>query len=221
MDKFLQLLAVLLTEIKDPTTFFFRMLTAVLAVILYLVLTNTSQVLTYLTSFSTGSVLKDVQQQRVENFPSHAREKAMMLFSQTGADAVFVTRYKPEAVNDYQNIIAWEGNKPIDPYDLGNKAVDKTSELYKRHLDGFFYSQVLNTSAKQNTKYYGKSIPVLKNIKFSFVFTCPYFNLNNIYSGYIGLGWEELPVKITDMDEFKDYLAKLCDPPRRALGRAI
>lgn len=220
MDKFLQLLTVLLSEIKDPTTFLKRILTILLSFILWIVITNTSEVLSYLKTFSTSSVLKDLQEQRVNNFPSVAREKAMMLFSQTGADGVFVMKYKPESINDYQTIVAWEGNKPIDPIDLGDKAVDKTSELYRRHLDGFnYYFMVANTA--KPTAYYGKSIPMLKNIKFSFVFTCPYFNLNNIYSGYIGIGWETLPVEQADIEGFKEYLSKLCDPQRRALGRSI
>lgn len=134
MDKFLQLLTVLVAEIKNPTTFLLRMMGAILCVILWLIITNTSEVISYLKTFSTSSVLRDVQEQRITNFPSVAREKSMMLFSQTGADAVFVMKYKPESVNDYQNIIAWEGNKPIDQYDLKDKAVDKTSELYRRHL---------------------------------------------------------------------------------------
>lgn len=219
MDKFLQLLTVLVAEIKNPTTFLLRMMGAILCVILWLIITNTSEVISYLKTFSTSSVLRDVQEQRITNFPSVAREKSMMLFSQTGADAVFVMKYKPEAINDYQNIIAWEGNKPIDQYDLGDKAVDKTSELYRRHLDGFNYSFTISTPAKSS--YYGKSFPVLKNIKFSFVYTCPYFNLNNIYSGYIGMGWENIPVEPQDMEGFKEYLSKLCDPQRRALGRSI
>lgn len=220
MDKFLQLLTVLLSEIKDPTTFLKRILTVLLSFILWVVITNTSQVLTYLTTFSTSAVLKDVQEQRMNNFPSVAREKAMMLFSQTGADGVFVMKYKPESINDYQNIIAWEGNKPIDQYDLGDKAVDKTSELYRRHLDGFNYS-FINTTPAKSTAYYGKSFPALKNIKFSFVYTCPYYNLNNIYTGYIGIGWETVPVEANDIEDFKEYLSKLCDPQRRALGRSI
>lgn len=219
MDKFIQLLTLLMSEIRDPTTLLKRLLTILVSFLLWVGITNTSEVLSYLKTFSTTSVLKDVQQQRVEVFPSIAREKAMMLFSQSGADAVFVMKYKPEAVNDYQNIIAWEGKKPIDQYDLGDKAIDKTSELYRRHLDGFNYAAILTTPSK--TAYYGKSLPVLKDIKFSFVYTCPYFNLNNIYSGYIGIAWEEPPVDNKDMEEFTEYLSKLCDPQRRALGRSI
>lgn len=220
MDKFLQLLTVFFAEIKDPKTLFLRTLTALVVVVLWLVINNTSEVFSYLNTFSTNSVLRDIQEQRVQNFPSVAREKAMMLFSQTGADGVFVMKYKPESINDYQNIVAWEGNKPIDQYDLGDKAVDKTSELYRKHLDGFNYSFVTSTPAKASS-FYGKSIPVLKNIKFSFVYTCPYFNLNNLYSGYIGIGWENIPVSQQDMEGFKEYLSKLCDPQRRALGRSI
>jgi hypothetical protein len=220
VDKFLQLLTMFFTEVKDPKTLFLRALTALVVLVLWLIVTNTSEVFSYLKTFSTNSVLQDIQEQRIQNFPSVAREKAMMLFSQTGADAVFIMKYKPESINDYQNIISWEGNKPIDPYDLGDKAVDKTSELYKKHLDGFNYS-FTNVVPSKPATYAGKSFPLLKNVKFSFVYTCPYFNLNNIYSGYIGMGWETMPVESQDIEGFKEYLSKLCDPQRRALGRSL
>ena len=70
--------------------------------------------MSFLKTFSTSAVLQDVQTQRIDNFPNVAREKSMVLFSQTGADAVFVVKYKPDAINDYSNIIAWESNAQLD-----------------------------------------------------------------------------------------------------------
>lgn len=218
MEKFLQLLTVLLQEAKDPASLLKRLLTILVAVIIFLFVSNTSEVMSFLKTFSTSSVLQDVQTQRIDNFPNVAREKSMVLFSQTGADAVFVVKYKPDAINDYSNIIAWESNAQLDRADLADKAVNKTSELYRRHLEGFNYAADL--SVKVN-KYTGSNIPAFKNITFNYVYTCPYFNLNNIYAGYIGIAWKDKPVDTADSEQFNEYLAKLCSPQRRSLGRSI
>lgn len=219
MDKFLQLLTLLLQEAKDPAALLKRVLTIFVAVILYLAINHTTEVASFLKAFSTSAILEDQKIQRVNNFPAVAREKAMMLYSQTRSDAVFVVKYKPDAINDYQNIIVMEGALQLDKEDMADKAVDKTSDLYRKQLEGFNY--VVKDTVKQVSRYSGKAIPPFKNVTYKYVYTCPYFNLNNVYAGYIGIAWKEPPVAVEDEPELNDYLAKLCDPQRRALGRSI
>ncbi|QGH45157.1 endolysin [Bacteriophage Eos] len=218
MDKFIQLASFLLQEAKDPATLLKRLLTLLVGLVLYLVIMNTSEVMSFLKTFSTTAVLQEVKQQRQLEFPNIAREKSMILFSQTRADAVYVVKYKPEAINDYQTIIAWEGNAQLDRSDTTDKAVNKTSELYRNHLEGFTYA--VKNEVKVSRYSTTMSLPELKNIHFDYVYTCPYFNLNNIYSGYIAIAWETPPVGVEDMDAYTNYLAKLCSPQQRALGRA-
>lgn len=218
MDKFLQLLTMLLQEAKDPASLLKRLLTILVTVILFFVINNSTEVLSFLKTFSTSAVIQDLRVQRIQNFPNVAREKSMILFSQTNADAVFVVKYKPDAVNEYQNIVAWEGNAQLDKADLADKAVDKTSSLYKRQLEGFTY--VVDRDTRTN-RYAGMDIPPFKNNEFKYIFTCPYFNLDNIYAGYIGIAWKDVPVEASDLGQFNEYLTKLCDPQRRGLGRAI
>lgn len=220
MDNFLKLLTVLLTEIKDPATLLKRVGTLAITVIIYFLINNTAEIGTYLKAFSTSSVLEDIQEQRIKNFPNVAREKAMILYAQTKADVVFVVKYKPDAINDYQNIIAWEGNIQIEKADLEDKAVDKTSELYRQHLDGFNYAYDVATKVT-TYRYSGVDIPEFKNINFEYVYTCPYFNLNNIYSGYIAMGWKVKPQGTSDPEKFNQYLYRLCNPQRGSLGRSI
>lgn len=219
MEKFLQLLTLLLQEAKDPAALLKRVLTILVSVIVFLFITNTSEVLSFLKTFSTSAVLQDVRQQRQNNFPNIAREKSMILFSQTRADAVFVVKYKPEAINDYQDIVAWESNAQVDKSDLTNKPVDKTSNLYRKQLEGFNY--VVEQPQTNYNNYRGLDIPPFKNVVFNYIYTCPYFNLDNIYAGYIGIAWKERPVSQDDLDGFNEYLAKLCSPQQRAIGRSI
>lgn len=219
MDKFAQLLTLLLSEVKDPKIFLQRILTILLAFVLWVAVTHTSELLSYLQTFSSSAVLQDLKTQRINEFPGIAREKATMLFAQTRADAVFVTTYKPEAINDYQTIIAWEGNVSLDQSDMLPQPIDKTSELYRRQLDGFKY--VYNGLTVPTEQYYGNNFPKFRNVQFGFVYTCPFFNLNNVYSGYIGIAWAKVPVQPANMEGFTDYLSKLCNPQIRALGRAL
>lgn len=218
MDKFIQLLTLMLAEAKDPATLLKRILTIFVTVLLYLSIAHTGEVVSFLRAFSTNSVIEDMRTQRVTSFPTVAREKSMILFSQTEADAVFVVKYKPDGINDYQNIIAWEGKQPLDKGDMEDRPVNKASQLYKRQLEGFNYS--INNEVKV-IRYNGVDIPSLRNITFNYVYTCPYFNLNNIYAGYIGIAYTELPVPKAEMAMFEDYLSRLCSSQQRYLGRAI
>lgn len=218
MDKFIQLASFLLQEAKDPASLLKRLLTLLVGLILYLVIMNTTEVIGFLKTFSTSAVLQDIKQQRINEFPNVAREKSMILFAQTRADAVYVVKYKPEAINDYQTIVAWEGNAQLDRIDLMDKTVNKTSSLYRSHLDGFNYTVKGEVQASRYSTT--ASLPDLKNIKFDFVYTCPVYNLSNIYSGYIAIAWEQMPTGIEDMNGYTDYLAKLCSTQQRALGRA-
>lgn len=219
MDKFLQLMTLIFNETKDPSTLLKRLLTLLVGVIIYLFLMYTSEVMSFIKTFSTSAVLEQVHTQRVNEFPNLAREKSMILFSQTRADAVFIVKYKPESINDYQTVIAWEGNAQLDKSDMADKAVNKTSNFYRTQLDGFNYEE---KPVEDRRGYYPNLfIPSFKNVSFDYVYTCPFFNLNNIYSGYIAIAWEKVPVADGDLAGFRDYLAKLCGPQQRSLGRAL
>lgn len=220
MDKFIQLLTALLSEFKSPKDMLRGMVTVLVAAMLYLLVGHTTEVFSFLSTFSTTAVLQDLQEQRKLNFPNIAREKAMILFSQSKADAVYVVKYKPDAVNDYQNIVAWEGGETLDKKDLNDKAVNKISPLYRTHLEGLSYT-VGEDQSNTRPKYSEEGLFPLKDKGYKYVYTCPYFNLNNIYIGYIGLAWKEYPVDAKDNKQFEDYLFRLCESPRRALGRSI
>ena len=81
MDKFIQLISLLLQEAKDPAALLKRLLTLLVGLVIYLFIANTSEVMSYLKTFSTSAVLQDVKVQRTLEFPNVAREKAMILFS--------------------------------------------------------------------------------------------------------------------------------------------
>lgn len=222
MENFIKLLGMFLANFgKSPGALLMQSFAVFLAVLTYLLVSYFPSLIQWGQSASTSAILRDIQEQREIKFPSIAREKAMALFLQTQADAVFVMRYEPEAVNDYQKVLVWEGKVPLEKIDYEPRPVDKSSELYSTQLAGENYS----SRWEQESEYYrGRNIPSFKNQDFDFVYTCPYFNLNNIYSGYIGIAWNSLDsskLKGEELHQFEDYLGKVCNSASRYLGRSI
>ncbi|AQT25248.1 holin [Providencia phage vB_PreS_PR1] len=222
MENFLKLLGVIFANFgKSPGALLANVVSVFVAVCLYLIVMHFPALIQWGQSLSTTSVLREIQAQREDKFPAVAREKAMALFLQTQADAVFVMKYEPEAVNDYQRVLVWEGKMPLEKIDYEPKPVDKSSELYSTQLAG----ENLAVRWDMESEYFkGRNIPTFRNQNFDFVYTCPFFNLNNIYSGYIGIAWNELPMKVEDKQSllnYEEYLGKICNSASRYLGRSI
>lgn len=222
MENFLKLLGVIFTNFnKSPGALLMNVIAIFITVCTYLLISNFPALIQWGQSVSTTAVLNEIQVQREQKFPAIAREKSMALFLQTNADAVFVMKYEPEAVNDYQKILVWEGKVPIEKLDYEPKPVDKSSELYSTQLAG---ENLAVRWDMESTYFKGRNIPTFQNQNFDFVYTCPFFNLNNIYSGYIGIAWNELPVKPEDeqnLHDYEEYLGKICNAASRYLGRSI
>lgn len=222
MENFLKLLGVIFANFgKSPGAMLMNIISVFVAVCLYLIVTHFPALIQWGQAVSTTSVMSEIQAQRELKFPAVAREKSMALFLQTQADAVFVMKYEPEAVNDYQKVLVWEGKVPLEKTDYDPRPVDKSSELYTTQLAG---ENLAVRWDKESVYFKGRNIPTFKNQNFDFVYTCPFFNLNNIYSGYIGIAWNTLPIHTDNVEElraYEEYLGKICNAASRYLGRSI
>lgn len=219
MDNLIKLIRTILENLnQSPGALLSNMVAIFFAVLTYLTVTYFPSLIQYVQSTSTTAVIIEMKKQRELEFPDIAREKIMALYLQTDASAVYVTKYEPEALNDYQKILTWEGKIPLEKIDYEPRPVDKSSNLYTTQLAG---SNFVFYSNKEERYILGRNLPTLKNQSFEFVYTCPYFNLNNIYSGYIGIAWDKIPVKDEDLPKYEEYLGKLCAAPARHLGRSI
>lgn len=223
MDK-LALLSTLLghltEDVKNPRTFLYRVCSLFVIFMLYLTLTNQSDLMDFAKNFSRSTVVEQVKMERATLFPAKAKEKATMLFLQSNADAVFVTEFSPTFINNYQHVVAWEGRVSIDPAKLTKSVIDKASNAYQEHVLGRdiavdfgsmgLYGRDFITNGKEYT-----------HAGLSYMYACPIFNLDNAYSGYVGLAWKTSPFEgVKEKAQLEEYLERICSPQARALGRA-
>ena len=115
--------------------------------------------------------------------------------------------FRPKNLNYFVDIIAYEGKLPstISEKSLGGYPVDKTMDEYTVHLNGrHYYSD--SKFAFLPTK---KPTPEI-----NYMYSCPYFNLDNIYAGTITMYWYR------NDHISNDRLESICSQAARILGRA-
>ncbi|WJZ28152.1 holin [Serratia phage 92A1] len=146
------------------------------------------------------------QEKKNIKFIAAAQEQLAIVHSTSGADFSAVYSLRPTNMNYFVDLVAFEGRLPeaIDPKNMGGFPVDKTSEEYVAHLNGRYFSSthdfVFIPSKKKVTDY-------------AYIFSCPFFNLDNAYAGSISLMWGEKP------DIQYSRLESLCGQSGRILGR--
>lgn len=218
VDNLIKLLTLLFSQISNPKDLLRNSATLLIGTLIFILVEYHVEIGEYMSNFSSSKIIAEQQLLREAKFPEVATEKAQALYLQTRADAVFVYKYEPTAVNDYQKIIYWESAIPLPKEDYELKPVDKTSNLYMEQLAGINY---VVSSPEERVYFKGSDIPAFKNVELSYVYTCPFFNLDNIYSGYIGIAWREIPADKEHMEDLENYLYRVCSTPARALGRAL
>ncbi len=210
----------LFSDVKDAKTLALRALTMFIALLSYIVIVNQGELLQFAKSFSRNTVIEQVQGERVSQYPKIAKERATMLYTQSNADEVVIAEYKPKFVNNYQDVIAWEGRLNVDPNNVLNSVLDKGSVMYSAHVQGQNFEYILDPNVDWHDSYFVTSGGEYTTMGGKYIYTCPIFNLDNSYSGYVGLVYRDLPYN--NEEEHKkitSYLGRLCDPHARALGR--
>lgn len=208
------------SNIKDAKSLLLYALTALVTTFIYMIVANQTQILDFAQNFSRNTVLQQEKTQRIIEYPNLAKERAAMLYAQSNSDAVFIAEYKPKFINNYQDIIAWEGAVTVDPSKILNSVIDRTSGVYQEHVLGKNVGYSFAEGAKWSMNNFITSGEEYRSIGISYLYTCPIYNLNNSYSGYIGIGYVKVPYSTLEEKELlEDYLSKVCTPHSRALGR--
>lgn len=148
-----------------------------------------------------------IQKERNARFESAALEQLQIVHISSEADFSAVYSFRPKNLNYFVDLIAYEGRLPstINEKSLGGFPVDKTMTEYSVHLSGRAYKSV-DKFAFLPTK---KPSPEI-----NFMYSCPYFNLDNIYAGTVSMYW----YGGEHIDESR--LDSICSQAARILGRA-
>lgn len=143
---------------------------------------------------------------KAKKFESASTEQLNIVHLTTGADFSAVFGFRPKNVNYFVDIIAYEGKLPtqLNPKNLGGYPIDKTSEEYNRHINGLYYTSDIASPY----------LPTKSLVPVAYTYSCPYFNLENYYSGSILMEWYKQKPDITDI-----RLTIVCNQAARILGR--
>lgn len=153
------------------------------------------------------SYAKIVQQDRDSKFESAALEQLQIVHVSSNADFSAVYSFRPKNLNYFFDLIAYEGKLPqvVSEKNLAGFPVDKTSNEYSTHLRGAYFNSSEDFTFLPTKK---------RNEEVKYMFSCPYFNLDNVYAGTVSMYWYSKP----NVNE--DRLAAICGQAARTLGRA-
>lgn len=148
-----------------------------------------------------------IRKEKDTKFDAVVQEQLQIVHVASGADFSAVYVFRPKNMNYFVDMEVYEGKIPdsLDPKNLGGYPIDKTSNEYSEHLAGRgFWST-------EEFAY----LPTTDELKYKgTMFSCPYFNLDNVYSGSISMYWDKgTPVN-------KKRLDAICNQAARAIGRS-
>lgn len=145
---------------------------------------------------------------RMADFETSAVEQVQIAYISSGADFAAVYEYRPKNINNFYNMVTYEGELPkgVDLREVTGYPIDKTSSEYRIQLTGQPFSSTNQFDF----------LPVSPKVQvdMGYLFSCPIFNIDNIYSGMVSLMWKEVP---KDLNEVR--LEAICEQASRTLGR--
>lgn len=193
---------------KDASTgevVFYRAMMLVLLFILAFAWYNNDKLFSLYKETRYDSYQEVLNKEKEKKFMSAAQEQLQIAHVSTGADFSAIFSYRPRNLNFFVDTITYEGKLPseIDDRVMSGYPIDKTSEEYMTHLTGRAYESTTNNLF----------LPTRLEPKFAYGYSCPFFNLDNVYSGSISLFWKSPP----KIDKVK--IGIICDQAARTLGR--
>lgn len=148
-----------------------------------------------------------LQKEKDEKYDKAIIEQLQIVHVSSSADFSAIYAFRPKNFNYFVDLVAYEGKLPetVDSRNLGGFPIDKTSNEYSTHLTGTYFT----------TENEFKYLPTTnKEITYNYMFSCPYFNLDNVYSGTIAMYWKDKP-------DYTDYkLNAICGQAARVIGRS-
>lgn len=147
------------------------------------------------------------QAEKDAKFEATAVEQLQIVQASSGADFSAIYSFRPKNMNYFVDMVAYEGKLPstINAKNLGGFPIDKTSTEYSTHLLGEKF-----VSNDEWVFLPTKQVP----LEISYTFSCPYFNLDNVYSGAVAMYWFEGSPIIPEK-----RLSVICGQASRTLGR--
>ena len=184
-----------------------RVATVVVLFILAFVWTKGDQIMNIYKESRYETYAEVMQKDKDARFDTVALEQLQIVHVSSGADFSAVYSFRPKNFNYFVDLVAYEGQLPasVDPKNLGGFPIDKTSTEYSKHLSG------ANFNSETEFKY----LPTTgheEDIKY--MLSCPYFNMDNVYSGTVAMYWFKKPV------QSEEKLGAICGQAVRVLGRA-
>lgn len=184
-----------------------RVATVVVLFVLAFVWVKGEQLMTVYKESRYETYAEVMQKDKDARFDTVALEQLQIVHVSSGADFSAVYSFRPKNFNYFVDLVAYEGQLPasVDPKNLGGFPIDKTSAEYSKHLSG------ANFNSETEFKY----LPTTgheEDIKY--MLSCPYFNMDNVYSGTVAMYWFKKPV------HSEEKLGAICGQAVRALGRA-
>ncbi len=148
-----------------------------------------------------------LQKERDSKFETSALEQLQIVQVSSGADFSAIYTFRPRNMNYFVDLVSYEGSLPqsVNPKNLGGYPIDKTSAEYSSHLTGDYF---------ESDKEFVYLPTKKKNGEIKYMFSCPYFNLDNVYSGAVSMYWYSGTPLVPDT-----RLAAICRQASRTLGR--
>lgn len=149
-----------------------------------------------------------LQVEKDKRFDLAIQEQLQIVHVASAADFSAVYVFRPKNLNYFVDLEVYEGRIPetVDPKNMGGYPVDKTSSEYLSHLAGQPFT------SEDEFVY----LPTQEEHKgVAYMYSCPYFNLDNIYSGSVTMYWLDKKPRVT-----KKRLDSICNQAARAIGRA-
>jgi hypothetical protein len=147
-----------------------------------------------------------IRQDQDNRFKIAAIEQLQIVHSSSGSDFTAVYSFRPTNLNYFVDMVGYEGKLPdtVDEKNLGGFPIDKTSTEYMFGLNGNYFEST-------DTFVF---LPTKKKTHFAYMFSCPYFNLDNVYAGSIALHWYTTKPTLGFA-----RLSSMCGQAGRTLGR--
>lgn len=186
---------------------FTRLLSVVVLFVMGLIWYRGPELMTIYKDSRHEAFVTEMKKAADEKFDKTAQEQVQIVHVSSGADFTAVYAFRPVNQNFFVDMVAYQGILPstVNENNLGGYPIDKTSKEYISHLNGDYFESTTESIF----------LPSKKKTDFTYMFSCPYFNLDNVYGGNIALYWYTAGPRY----EF-DRLAAICGQAGRMIGRS-
>ena len=185
---------------------FSRVLVVILLFFMTLIWYKGEYILNFYKETTYASYTEMIRQDQDNRFKIAAIEQIQIVHSSSGADFTAIYSFRPTNLNYFVDMVGYEGILPesVDEKNLGGFPIDKTSAEYLAGVNGNYFESGTESVF----------LPTKKKSSFAYMFSCPFFNLGNVYAGTVSLYWyKQKP------DPGFDRLSAMCGQAGRTLGR--